>query len=91
MARLDRRAVDDPDDDRRYLIGGDCDHRLIEEGDTPIDLAEVDEGVALAQPAKRREIAVAEAVRDPGASSNAARDSVAWPWSRPCTAPGRRT
>ena len=63
---LDRGAVDDPGDDRRNLAGGDCDHRLIEEGDAPRRLAHRDQRLAASETAERRKVRVAELIRDGG-------------------------
>ena len=63
-ALLDRRAVDDADDDRRHLALGHGDHRLVDERQSLVEPAELDERTAPAEQAHRGEIGVVEPRRD---------------------------
>ena len=64
LAREDDAAVDDPDDDRRELLGGDGDHRLVEQGETLSYPSVPDQHVALPVDREREQVAVLEAFAD---------------------------
>ena len=66
VERLDRGAIDDPDDDRADLAGRDGEHRVIQEGNAALDLAHIDEGLAPAQSRHGREIRLLEPLGDGG-------------------------
>jgi hypothetical protein len=64
LACGDRRAVHEPGNDRRDLIGHDRDHGLVEHGQSVGDPALPDQGVTLDQAGEGHEIDVAEALTD---------------------------
>jgi hypothetical protein len=64
VERLDRCAVDDPDDDRPDLAGCDREHGLIEEGDTLGHLAKADQASAAPESRHRCEVPVSESLRN---------------------------
>ena len=66
LARLDDRAVDDPDDDRRDLPGRRRDHRLVEQCHSSVDVPERDQRVTLTEAGQCRKVTVAKLVGDPG-------------------------
>ena len=66
LARRDDRAIDDPGDRRRHLVRRHRDHRLIEERDTPVALAEPDQRLTATKPSKCREVRVGESIGDRG-------------------------
>ena len=64
LAREDDAAVDDPGDDRRELLGGDRDHRLVEQGQALPCAPVLDQHVALSVDREREEVPVAEPLAD---------------------------
>ena len=64
LTGVDHRAVDDADDDRGDLLGGDGHHGFVQPGHTLDDLPEEDERLAQAQPRQRHQVRVAEAFGD---------------------------
>jgi hypothetical protein len=64
LARHDRAAVGDPDDDRGRLAGGHRGHHLVDQRHALGGLAQPGQGLPLADPRQRRQVGVAEALAD---------------------------
>ena len=64
VAVFDGRAVHHPGHRRRHLAGRHAGHRLVEEADPAVALAQRDQRLAAPQPPERRQVGVAEALGD---------------------------
>ena len=64
VAILDGRAVHHPGHRRRHLACRHAGHRLVEEADAAVALAQCDQRLAAPQPPERRQVGVAEALGD---------------------------